>query len=458
VRRALGRWTLGAAAIAGAVACGLGASAVLPAEARAAATSETEALLDQVGGADTGRRYDAYRKLLDRRDPAIVAPLLERIGSWDVSAQSYGTSLLSNLGRDRAAPAWRKLLGAGSPYLRVCAAVELRDEDAERSSRVVVAALGDVAGNPAMAQWTLGRLSNFRDPAAQRIVRGWVRPECDHTTLAASLRYLAYAEDREAVPVVRDVAARGSAGARLLAWAWLVQAGDADAPVRLAELVRAGAISSPSDWYEVRSLIERIAPATVSEAILERAEVETDVSLLAGYVAFLSKARHAPALPLLRKLTDHASPVVANAAFEALSSMPGGLDGDTLRKQLASADEARALAAADALRRRDDLTGLPRVVEIVSRPGAQRWRAAEALGRFRTDAAVGPLLSAMLADDLSTRNYASNSLRTVLLALFPHRRIDLATVGWSDVADAATREAAVAKLRSWWESARTRAW
>ena len=88
------------------------------ASARADGPGEVEALVEQMGAGEVDKRYPAYTELLKRRSPAIVAPLVAKAETWDLSAQSYAVSLLGNLPPADAKPAWQKWLGSASPYLR----------------------------------------------------------------------------------------------------------------------------------------------------------------------------------------------------------------------------------------------------------------------------------------------------------------------------------------------------
>jgi HEAT repeat protein len=426
------------------------------------AETEIEALVEQMGGQDVSLRYAAYQALCARRDPATVAPLLERIASWDVSAQSYGTSVLQMLPAERAAPAWRKLLSSSSPYLRLCAAWQFRDSEPERASKVGVEAIAaaekDVAALPLM----FSRVSGWKDPAVLGCVRTFVRPDAQPVLLAAALDCLDLAKDGAAFPAARRVARNPESKNRFLAAAWLAKLGEEEFAQALADGLRAGQVSY-SDFNRVRWWLESAdrLPPVVLDAAAARAEAETDTSYVISLLYLLGKRRHGAAAPLLRRLLDSDDAAVSKAAFEALVQLPGSFGDEALRRQLESPDPSRRLATAEALRRADDLSGLPTVIELAKAGSPVRADAARILGGFRVDAAVEPLIDALTDESSLTRSYAGTSLSAVLQTLFPYRRIDLASLGVGTGGATATRrdlEAAAERLRAWWRANKDKPW
>ena len=182
-------------------------------------------------------------------------------------------------------------------------------------------------------------------------------------------------------------------------------------------------------------------PEKVLDALVTLAEKAPTGYDLSDVLKLLGEYAHPKAAPVLQRLLDHANVAVSKAAFDALSRIPGALTPEVTKSLLQSKDEARRISAAEALVRRDDLSGLPVVVDVLRNGTTARADAARALGGFRARAAVEPLIDALLDADLTVRANAYNSLARVLPALFPYRRFDLASLGYvtTDVSDRALR-------------------
>ena len=116
------------------------------------------------------------------------------------------------------------------------------------------------------------------------------------------------------------------------------------------------------------------------------------------------------------------------------------------------------MAAAEALLRGDDPSGLAAVVDVLRHGKTARAAAATALGAFRSRAAVEPLIDALGDADLSVRAGAYNSLVTLLRTLFPYRRFDLASTGYVTTAAEDVRAAAIASIRTWWNAHKDAGW
>ena len=125
-----------------------------------------------------------------------------------------------------------------------------------------------------------------------------------------------------------------------------------------------------------------------------------------------------------------------------------------LKEMLASNDTRMALFAAETLRRRDDYAGLPRALELFKKAGAHRARAATVLGGFREERAVAPLIEALGDPDRAVRTAAYTSLGRVLRSLFPFKRLDLATTGYTPDAPAAQRTRSARVISAWWRQNR----
>ncbi len=427
--------------------------------ASAAFAGDIEKLVEQMGGADQAARYPAYRELLDRKDPAAVGPIVERIASWEYASQTYGVSILDTLPAKETAGAWKRLIGSSAPFVRVAAAQKI--EDRERGARVIAEVVSSADIDETQLLYVLGRLYGNTDPVVQKALRTRVTVASPPSILTRALESLATSGSRETTPAVREVAAKGDEARAVIAAAWLLRFGDDEYAKPLADGLRKGVLRSGefmyvSQWLEKADFV----PAGVLDALVERLGTETEGYTLGRIANVLGAARHAGAVPALRKLLESTDSTASLGAFDALLLIPGGLDRDAVKARLTSTDPGLRVAAADALRRTDDFSGLPVVIEVLRTPGnAQRWKAAQALGDFRVDGAVEPLLEAMTCDDASTRSYAASSLANVLRTLFPYRRLDLTSVGYRyDGTDAAARTQAVEAIRKWWTEHRTRNW
>jgi HEAT repeat protein len=181
--------------------------------------------------------------------------------------------------------------------------------------------------------------------------------------------------------------------------------------------------------------------------------------VLTRAVEVLAHFRHRAAVPAIRELLGHRDRNLSKAAFDAVVEMGGGFDEETLRPLLGSEDADVRLRAADTLRRMDSPEGFTVVVEVL-REGSdlERRDAAEVLGGFRTGEAVPPLLDALLDRSSTVRSQARTSLQLVLGSLFPYRRLDLGSTGYSYTGPDAPRKAAVERIRRWWEENREKDW
>lgn len=437
----------------------LALAGLLPARS-ARAQDDLVTLLERMGGSDTTLRYPAYQELSRRREPAALPPLLERIGGWDLSAQSYGLSLIDVVGGEPAAKAWKQLAAtARAPYLKGSAGARVHATDPTKGSRLVVEALEAARADGLMLSWILSRLGGLKDAAVATSVRGLLGPTSGPEILGPALSYLALVNDAQSPALVRALVKAPEAGTRALAAAWLLRAGEEEQAGVLAAALASGEVSL-SEFLRLKPWLEAAdrVPEVVLAALLAGLEKESNTSQVVAEIELLGRARHAPALPALRRLLDSTEPLVAKAAFEALAAMPGGLEGDALAAQLKHADPARRLAAAEALRRADDQSGLPVVVELARAGSPERREAVRVLSGFRVAEATLPLIDALLDDDVTTRAYAYNGLADLLAMLFPYRRLDLGSTGYATDAAPEARRAAVERLRAWWQAHKDRPW
>jgi hypothetical protein len=189
--------------------------------------------------------------------------------------------------------------------------------------------------------------------------------------------------------------------------------------------------------------------------------VATIAEQSSNYVAqsaltILAQFATAKDLAVLERLVDHKDITVSKAALDALLQRTGTVPRESLLRTLQGTDAARALAAADALRRADDDSGYARVCELARQSSAQRAEALRVLSRFGRESSGALLIEALNAEDLAVRRAAEQGLREFLPKFFPYRRFDLASTGYQAEGSPEQRAAGLAQLRSFWDSARQR--
>ncbi len=419
------------------------------------------ALVAKLRSADPRAPYEAYAALNRRNDPAAVPLLVKALPGAGDMGQYYGVLLLQRVPAKAGSQALRALLGARSRYLRLLAAVALQRRGVRRASDVIVKAL-EAKDVPAVRRALfLTRIYSVRDPAVQRAVRSFLRADAAPAVLAAAVYDVYLVRDKDAVPPLRTLLTSDDLGVRALVAACLMVLGDGGHADALAKAVSQGAITT-GQLSRIKMMLAQARPVPVSvlAAVTAHLAAETNPTALRMYVQLLGEHGYVKGTAEVRKLLDDDNDLVAKAAFEALSRFPGGVTPKALHKLLVSGDATRKIAAADALRRADDPSGLPVVLSILaSGKGADdRGEAARVLGSFRQAAVVEPLLAALDDDDLSVRSNAYNSLGTVLRTLFPYRRLDLGRTGYATNATPAMRKTGVARLRAWWAKNKRADW
>jgi len=421
------------------------------------------ALVAKLQSGDVRAPYEAYTALTRRKDPATIPLLVKALPDAVDMGKYYGVLVLQAFPPKAGNPALRRLLTAKSHYLRLLSAVALQRRGVRDTARVIVAQLQAKDVPAARRALFLTRVYSVRDPAVQQAVRGFLRADAPAAVLEAAVYDVYLVRDKGAVPALRSLLGHDDRGVRALVAACLMVLGEA-APEQTAAIgaaVSGGAITT-SQLSRIKMLLAQVhpVPEPILAAITARLAEETNATAVRLYVDLLGEQGYTKATSEIRKLLDDANSLVSKAAFQALSKLPGGVTPKAMRKLLVSGDDARKLAAADALRRADDRSGLPVVLGILASgtKANDRWEAARLLGSFRTAEVVAPLLGALEDADLSVRANAYNSIGTVLRALFPYRRLDLGSTGYTTSGAAAARKRAVARLRAWWTKNKRADW
>ncbi len=422
------------------------------------ADSDTPQLVVNLGSSDSTVRNAAYTTLMSRKDPKAIPLLHEAVGGFDVTAQSYTVYILRSYPADVAIKALRPLVKMEPATLRVHAAAELLRKGENDVLKIILAALDEPQDDAALST-LLSRLYSIRDETLQARIRALLDPKRSYTVLGAALYCLYTVQDGLARAEAEKLLVDTPASVRALAAAYLLRFGQPQRAQDLADALASGEVEY-SAFSRVNTFLYSMPsiPARVLQAITKLLETETESSYLSTMIRLLAKAGYRPALPQLKKLIDDSNTVVSKAAFDALAGFPGALDADDLRELLASDDASRRLKAADALRRQDDVSGLPVVLEIAKNDAAQRADAIKVLGGFRQASVVEPLIDALMDANITVRANAYSGLGTVLRALFPYRRLDLASTGYSTSASQAVRAKAVDRIRSWWNANKVKDW
>jgi HEAT repeat protein len=391
---------------------------------------------------------------LDLKAKEALPLLLRSLPNAPLQGQSLGFSLLQSYPREETSSALRVLVASRSPYLSLASAAWLwRTEDKSFAPKIADA-LGR-AGSPEEIAQMVPQISGILDERVTAAVRGLLAARATVPVLDAVLYHLLVAGDPQA---------RGAASAllkspeltpdaRALVGAFLIAAGDAGAAQAFAAAVAA---ASQQALVRLPRLLER-APRldeAVTAALVALLESDAASGQRAAVARIFAKHPSSKAVPALRRLMEEGDDATARAAFDALNAA-GALEPASLRR-LFSKRAQLALLAADALRRLDDPSGLPRVLELVQQPGTHRAEALRMLGNFRVAEAVPVLLAALEDGDEAARSAAFYGLEVTLRSLFPYRTLDLRATGYTPQAPENQRRAAAAKIAAWWQAARGR--
>lgn len=411
-----------------------------------------EALVEQLGAADANLRSEAYSTLQRDRNPEVVVLLGKRIDTLPPDGQQYALYLLQQHPIDATRALYARLLGAERALLRAHAAAAL----VRSGDRTKLPALVDaVATAPANdRQLVLNTLWSIEAAPLVDAVRGYVRPDGQANLVVSALQHLRQQEKTPSpatTAAVRALLPAADTGVRAAALVWLASGDGGDA--HAAELAKLFAEEPNRFWLVERLLLrDRKYPAVLADAFtaaLAAPRSQYDVTQLAALLKTQAPDRLAPTL---RTLLDHANDDVRAAAIQTLATVPGGLQAKELPQLLQTGSPEQRLAIAAVLRRMDDVSGLPVVLELCKQPGKHRAEAIRVLGGFRSRDAVEPLLLALDDNNPQVRQHAWTAVQQLWRDLHPYRRFDFARAGYDP--NAADRAAGIQLLRTWWTAAR----
>lgn len=426
----------------------------------AVAEEDEKSLVAILTSEDAPERNRAYRVLSGNVTPTIVPLLLKALPASPTMGQYYGVMLIGRQPHKLKRDALRKLTRTKSPHLRILAGAALHRLGDRNATAVIVKALHTEVETATLSMM-IARLYSLRDPQIQEAVRAFLHADAPTPVIEAAIYNVYLSRDSGAKPGLVALCKHENAGVRMVAAGALLVLGDAGQVEALTEALTSGEVTF-SPLYKLKTFLgqARPAPPAVLAAAHEQLEEESNVSTLRVLVEILADHGYAKAVPAIRKFLDHEDALLSKAAFAALTRFPGALTPESMRGLLQGGNDARKLVAADALRRTDDTSGLTAVIEVLRTGEGYRDRseAAQVLGRFRDPRAVDALLDGLLDSNRMVRSSAYSGLSLILRTLFPYRRLDLSTTGYTSSAPEAKRNGAAKTLRSWWETHRGGDW
>jgi HEAT repeat protein len=399
------------------------------------------------------KRYAAYRELLAKKPPSALPLLAKALPGYALSSQSLGVSLLQSYPRNKSQPILRKLLKSKSAFLELGAAAVLYQTGDKSTVDHIVHGL-ESSASASETSMMLGRIYTVRDARVAAAVRKLLEPVPPSATLDAVLRYLNYSRDPDGPVAVKKLLSSSDLDAdnRAVCAAYLLARGEASAAKELAVALESGEVQRFTRLNRFLSQAPHL-DNDILAAILKFVEDSSDTTQVTYALKILGKHRYRQAMRVIREMLESDEPRISKAAFDALLLMGDELKPKSLRKLLDPDRPDLCIVAADALRRLDDMSGLEPLLAVVNKGGSTKSDAVQALGKFRVRAAVRPLIEALNDSNSTVRQRAFQGLGTVLRALFPYRRLDLASTGYGSNRSAAKRREAAAKILAWWESA-----
>ena len=420
-----------------------------PAQSKGA-EEHAAALVAALGDSSNAQaRSNAYMTLIGEKPAAAIPLLVEALPRYDLQGQEYGLWVLCAFPLEQSRGALHKLAGEKSALLECGAATQLwRLGEHEMLDTIVKAfARKDTPNESRRAM--LRRIFLVVDPRLSAAVRGWVAPETDAQLLEDTLYHLLNVEDPLArAKAVELEATPGLANeSRAACAAFLLALGEDAQGLALAELLGGDDGSALARLQRFLVRAPRV-PEAILVAVAALAEKSSPGPALMA-VSVLAQHAGQKQISVLERLLGSSNLALATAALEALQHRGVSISRETLARMLEAKEGARVLAAADALRRMDDLSGFERVLEVLKAGGADKTAALRVLSKFRKRASVRPLLEALEDGDAAVRLAAEQGLYELLRNLFPYRRFEFAMSGFLAQAAADKRAEGVRAIRAW---------
>jgi len=409
---------------------------------------------------DARLRVAAYRELMKRKDPRSVYPIQGVLPDLDATGQLYGVNIIAAVGTKTADSVLKTLTRLGDPHLRVTAGAALY----RRGDRSAVLSMADALLSDGVTDTTrilmITRVYGVSEPAIATAAGRLLAPNTNHLVIYYALYLLHRQDARRIAPQAVRVLEDKRAAVRAMTSAFLLRFGREEHAGLAAAAIRDGKLDK-TWWTRVRFYLvaaPRIPPL-ILEAVAARLPAEADRTITLQMIYLLGQYSFRNGASALRKRVGDGDRTIAGAAFDALLKIPGGFDRDRLAKLLTDPEPAIRLKAVDALRRYDDLSGLPTACKVLEDGApADRVAAARVVGEFRRSEAVEPLLAALSDPRPDVRAAALAGLTGTFAALYPYRRFNLPLTGYHPKLAPKQSAPAVDRIRAWWKENRSRDW
>ena len=402
----------------------------------------------RLGSADNRTRSQAFKELRADKAPATLVRLSQVLPGYPYHSQGFGLALVQKFGRDRCEPVLRGFLRGKPSYLRLAAAVQIY-QWGDRSVDVHIAECLRAEVSQEELSGMLTRVYHINNERVLSAVQGCLLPSRPINVLDPALRTLQRFKVTAAIPRVEEVLKDPGLAAepRALCVAFLVGMGVSSHSATCAK-----AIAEIKNLSGVLTLLRDAAhlEEVVLAAILEFAEGKKGANVR-QVLELLAKHNYRPAVPAIREMLESDNEQISKAAFGALMRIADGLDVKQLRRMITDSSDTVTLAAADALRRMDDSSGLTRVIELTKAKGRIRLEAFNVLGRYRDRRVVPVLLLALQDPDRNVYTRAFRGIQTVFKARFPYRKFDFSQRGYVLGPSPIQRRGVAEQLRAWWQ-------
>jgi hypothetical protein len=405
---------------------------------------------------DRKKSAAAYRALAKDKPKRALQLLFLQLPKHGFTGQNYGMLLLEKTYTGKVR---RKGLGkfakSDSRFLAACSATILFREGNSKVLPQLVGAMRAQKVSVTERITMVKRVQGITNPEVLAAIRENLTPGVNRRLLTAVLDSMWRTQDSQGIGIVEKllrhrkttVSAQGLCAAYLVA-----RGGHVHGPALAKILADAQAIST-----SIRTYVERIRRPThvVLDGLTAHVRKTKKILSMRWALDFLRKNHHRNLLPLLRETTLRKNETIARTALAILAQNPEDLPPKDLRKMLASEKPIVALFAAKQLRRRDDLSGFPRALELAKREDKDmdkyRVEAVKVLGGYREDRAVQPLIDLLKNKNASVRSTAVKQLNYVLADLFPYRRFDFSKTGYTATGSAMKRRAGIETIQKWWD-------
>ncbi len=414
------------------------------------AQSAAVALVEQLGSADNNTRTEAFQALQKLRSPEVAELLTLKLAGMNAASQQLGFLLMEQQSIDIARGQWLSMVAADSPVLRAAAAAHLwRLQDHSHATTLATALLKIP---PQAVLMLLNFVWGIDDPQVLAALRRFVARGQPSFVVKNALQHLIQVENprnEATVLAANALLDTEDIGLRVIALASLIAMGETQQSMALAEIL----IAKPGQTDQVIPLLLKAAklePVLV-DALIQRLKDAPHKFQVTQIASLLQIHASEKTVAVLFTLLDQEDPEIHSAALSALTNIPSALDKKRLKLMLTSTDASQQLIAAKMLRRMDDTSGLPYVLDLLTKNVSRKAEATKVLAEFRSRQVGLPLINLLDDPEQPVREAAWNGLQDLMRDLFPYRQFDFAKAGYEPNSNA--RGQGIAMLRAWWEAA-----